>query len=207
MEQPARGVSTHRWRIFTSRYFGQRSLSNQSSQSSSGVTTDSALGLATDACFDDEDNAERQRQVRALLSGPDGFYPYGDVQWPHALRLVEIEHERCLATSALLGHYIPGSGDWGWEWEFVLCCRDDYFGALVEDIKANGIQAPVVLGDDGRVWDGHHRITAAVLLRLDVIPIITADQLTDDLVIKNRESLFKIGDIPAKWQFGVPKSL
>lgn len=34
------------------------------------------------------------------------------------------------------------------------------------------IREPVELGDDGRIWDGHHRITVAYLDRLAEVPVI-----------------------------------
>jgi hypothetical protein len=42
---------------------------------------------------------------------------------------------------------------------------------LEEHIKNNGIPSAVLLGKDGRVWDGHHRITAARRLGFEYIPV------------------------------------
>ena len=61
----------------------------------------------------------------------------------------------------------PGSqgDDWTWADEAAWVIRNhaDKLAALVEDVAANGIQEPVLLGTDGRIWDGHHRILAARL--------------------------------------------
>jgi ParB-like chromosome segregation protein Spo0J len=43
--------------------------------------------------------------------------------------------------------------------------------SLVADISANGVREPILLGDDGRVWDGHHRICAAIELNLTELPV------------------------------------
>jgi ParB-like chromosome segregation protein Spo0J len=38
-------------------------------------------------------------------------------------------------------------------------------------IEKTGIREPILLGNDGRVWDGHHRITAAHQLGIEEVPI------------------------------------
>lgn len=43
--------------------------------------------------------------------------------------------------------------------------------ALMDDILANGITTPIHIGDDGRLWDGHHRIAVAIALGIDSIPV------------------------------------
>lgn len=71
----------------------------------------------------------------------------------------------CLSLDDILNNYRPGSHDWDWHREFTdLVTRD--FQAIHElslSIKEHGIQNPLLLGDDKRVWDGHHRICAAIL--------------------------------------------
>lgn len=57
----------------------------------------------------------------------------------------------------------PGSGDWGWPFEVADLIRRDgpALADLIDSIREDGVREPVLLGDDGRVWDGHHRIIAA----------------------------------------------
>lgn len=76
----------------------------------------------------------------------------------------------------------PGSYDWSWTYEFFSLYKTPRFRALVEDIAENGINEPVLVGDDGRIWDGHHRICAAIELGLDLVPVTFARVLrrTDD---------------------------
>lgn len=50
---------------------------------------------------------------------------------------------------------------------------------LKRDIEQNGITTPVLLGDDGRVWDGHHRIYCAWVLGIKMIPVTYASDLGD----------------------------
>jgi len=60
----------------------------------------------------------------------------------------------------------------GWDQEFAyLATRWDEMGPLVASIRSEGIREPILLGTDGRVWDGHHRIYAAHLLGIEVIPV------------------------------------
>lgn len=75
----------------------------------------------------------------------------------------------------LLANYRPGSYDatlWTWEEEFAeLFNRDTYdILALWKSVKENGILEPILLGDDGRVWDGHHRLTVANMMKLEDVP-------------------------------------
>lgn len=43
--------------------------------------------------------------------------------------------------------------------------------ALIGDIAANGITTLILLGDDGRVWDGHHHLRVARLLDSEELPV------------------------------------
>lgn len=75
----------------------------------------------------------------------------------------------------VLESWRPGSSDaTGWDWdaeeadirsrECVCCGVDGHYQAQLEAYMANrGLPRgnPPLLGDDGRVWDGHHRIVAA----------------------------------------------
>ena len=60
----------------------------------------------------------------------------------------------------------PGSGDWTWEQEVEDLLRDELHASriseLEEKIELEGQWDPVLVGSDGRLWDGHHR--AAVFL-------------------------------------------
>lgn len=73
--------------------------------------------------------------------------------------------------SDLLAEYEDGN-DIGWPAEFAWLWTEhaEQMVTLVQDIAAHGIREPVLLGPDGSIWDGHHRIAAAVALGLDVIP-------------------------------------
>lgn len=82
-----------------------------------------------------------------------------------------------LSVDEVTSGYCVGSADWSWNEEArdldqhpCPCCgeRGHYQKSLEADIALNGIRHPVLLGDDGRVWDGHHRIAAAMRLRCPV---------------------------------------
>lgn len=65
----------------------------------------------------------------------------------------------------------PGSYDppWSWEDEENEIGDDETMRKLYPEVVALGyISEPVLLGDDGRVWDGHHRIIIAARLGLHV---------------------------------------
>lgn len=84
-----------------------------------------------------------------------------------------------MKVSEILENYMPGDADpdspdrWTWTNEFAQLwdLEHEYMSQLVADISQRGIVQPVLLGDDGRFWDGHHRLAVAVAL---LIPDIEA---------------------------------
>lgn len=79
---------------------------------------------------------------------------------------------RLVRTDHLLGVYHVGSGDWTWQEEYDDLIDEYKQQELIQRIAAEGIQKPVLLGDDGRVWDGHHRIVAAMHIGIDEVPVV-----------------------------------
>jgi hypothetical protein len=63
-------------------------------------------------------------------------------------------------------YWRPGSGDWDWREEArqLRTGSTEVFDQITSDISCRGVLTPVLLGDDGRVWDGHHRLVAAMYL-------------------------------------------
>jgi hypothetical protein len=79
-----------------------------------------------------------------------------------------------LRTAYVLEHWCPGSGDWEWAAEWADIVQADCgmsLAGLIGDIAVNGIKEPLLLGDDGRVWDGHHRLMVARLLGIQEIAV------------------------------------
>lgn len=71
----------------------------------------------------------------------------------------------------LIGVYSVGSGDWPWIEEYENLIDQPDTQKLLERIRVEGIREPILLGTDGRVWDGHHRIIIAMHLGLDSVPV------------------------------------
>lgn len=86
--------------------------------------------------------------------------PFTVQVWPLARVLAEV---RC------------GSEDWSWDEEWADLDRrhaeTGYLAKLEQQIRANGITMPVLIGTDGRLWDGHHRLRIAVRLGIDYVPV------------------------------------
>lgn len=82
-----------------------------------------------------------------------------------------------MRLSDLLRDYSDGDGH-GWDVEFAYLRRDhaSRIDDLARDVLLNGIREPVLLGDDGRVWDGHHRLCVADELGIVDIPTITSKE-------------------------------
>lgn len=80
--------------------------------------------------------------------------------WPLARVLAEV---RC------------GSRDWTWEEEWADLDQrhadTGYLATLEQKIRENGITMPVLVGSDGRLWDGHHRLRIAVRLGIGYVPV------------------------------------
>lgn len=78
-----------------------------------------------------------------------------------------------MALHQLIKNYQPSSGDWGWDEEYADLHRrePDKMRRLAANVEIFGFRNPVRLGDDGRVWDGHRRICAAVRLGLYWVPV------------------------------------
>jgi hypothetical protein len=96
--------------------------------------------------------------AHALQETSEDFSPYA--VWPLRRLLAEV---RC------------GSGDWSWEQEWFWIDSDDdhaeEYAKLEEEIRRDGIRTPVLIGNDGRLWDGHHRLRIAVRLGIPYIPV------------------------------------
>lgn len=62
----------------------------------------------------------------------------------------------------------PGSGDWTWEQEVEKLLTDEAHvirvNQIEESMEIHGQREPVLIGNDGRLWDGHHR-TVILLCR------------------------------------------
>jgi hypothetical protein len=104
-----------------------------------------------------------------------------------------------IALADLLRGFSPGSHGEGWTWDdeaadllsadcYCTSAPEGYTGVVVvgdpcgtpghyqlrleEHLREVGrIEQPICLGDDGRVWDGHHRVVAAVRLGFDRLPV------------------------------------
>lgn len=93
----------------------------------------------------------------------------------------------------ILKNYVPGSHDWTWDEEeldlltfdcvcatgtpgttpWANCDTPGHYQLNLETyLKAQGrVEQPILLGSDGRIWDGHHRLVAARRLGFEIIPV------------------------------------
>lgn len=93
---------------------------------------------------------------------------------------------RTLPLDEVLARWRPGSYDPPWDWDdeerdllerpcTTPGCPDPapgcYQRKLERHIAARGPVQGVLLGDDGRVWDGHHHLVAARRLGLTRIAL------------------------------------
>lgn len=61
----------------------------------------------------------------------------------------------------------------GWQEEFDWLRQEhgERLDALAASVRKVGILEPILLGTDGRVWDGHHRLCVAYDLGLTSVPV------------------------------------
>lgn len=78
-----------------------------------------------------------------------------------------------LPLDVLLRDYRDGD-EHGWQTEFdwLDTHHADRMDMLTTSIQETGIREPILLGSDGRVWDGHHRIAVAHRLGIAVVPVL-----------------------------------
>jgi hypothetical protein len=92
-----------------------------------------------------------------------------------------------IRLSHLLRDYRPGWYRQPWSWDDLerntrtrqcLCCGrpGHYLRVMEERVAAQGFVEPILLGDDGTVRDGHHRILAARTAGIEWVPLETEEQ-------------------------------
>lgn len=60
---------------------------------------------------------------------------------------------------------------WNEEYAFLWGNHRERMEDLGRAVISEGILEPILVGSDGRVWDGHHRVGVAIALGLETIPI------------------------------------
>jgi hypothetical protein len=80
-----------------------------------------------------------------------------------------------MPTADLLASYRDGD-EHGWAQEFAFLRREHAarIDMLATSVQERGMATPVLLGNDGRVWDGHHRLCVADMLGLAEVPVTHA---------------------------------
>ncbi len=64
---------------------------------------------------------------------------------------------------------------WGMELNWLWTMDRKRTLELMDDVIARGFKEPILLGPDGRVWDGHHRLAVGLALQKSV-PVEWAEQ-------------------------------
>lgn len=71
----------------------------------------------------------------------------------------------------LLAEVTPGSqgSDWTWDDEYHDLREHPHFQDLADELSTAPQERPVLVGTDGRLWDGHHRVCALRMLGVDTV--------------------------------------
>jgi hypothetical protein len=107
------------------------------------------------------------RAMADAASGPGGVA--GETQQPET----QAFKVQVWPLARILAEVQCGSQDWTWdeEWADLDHYRAKELADLETQIKANGITEPVLIGSDGRLWNGHHRLRLAVRLGIGYVPV------------------------------------
>lgn len=76
--------------------------------------------------------------------------------------------------------------------------NDQAVDAVAASIKAFGFKVPIVIDKDGVIVCGHTRAKAAKKLKLESVPCVVADDLTEDEIKAFRLADNKVGEL-AEW--------
>lgn len=79
--------------------------------------------------------------------------------------------------------------------------NDEAVGAVANSIKEFGFKVPIIIDRNNVIVAGHTRLKAAKRLRLKEVPVVVADDLTDDQIRAFRLADNKVGEI-AEWDLG-----
>lgn len=78
--------------------------------------------------------------------------------------------------------------------------NDDAAAAVARSIKEFGFKVPVIIDKNNVIVAGHTRLKAAMLLKLESVPCIVADDLTDEQIKAFRLADNKVAEL-ATWDF------
>ena len=68
--------------------------------------------------------------------------------------------------------YTPGDEHtWAYEFATLGLHHHSTLTRLTYDIGLHGIREPLLLGNDGRLWDGHHRLLVACATGIQRVPV------------------------------------
>lgn len=76
--------------------------------------------------------------------------------------------------------------------------NDSAVGPVANSIKEFGFKVPIVVTSDGEIINGHTRYKAAKKLKLETVPVIIADDLTEEQIKAFRLADNKVGEF-ADW--------
>ena len=78
--------------------------------------------------------------------------------------------------------------------------NDDAAAAVARSIKEFGFKVPVIIDKNNVIVAGHTRLKAAMLLNLESVPCIVADDLSDEQIKAFRLADNKVAEL-ATWDF------
>ena len=78
--------------------------------------------------------------------------------------------------------------------------NDDAVAAVAKSIEEFGFKVPIIIDSENVIVAGHTRLKAAMLLKLDKVPCIIADDLTEEQIKAFRLADNKVAEL-ASWDF------
>ena len=103
------------------------------------------------------------------------------------------------SVAQIVTFWRPGSGDWSWADEYADLMDGEgkeVTERILARVDSEGIDfadsfAPVSLGTDGRIWDGHHRIVIAIQRGIHSLmcEVATTGELVPDQILTTNGEL------------------
>lgn len=91
-----------------------------------------------------------------------------------------------LMTAEQLMAEVKDGDEIGWpdELRWLWTEHREQLLALMDNVLAEGFLSPVQIGNDGRLWDGHHRVAVAqalgIMLPVQRVPTAAVSEMTTD---------------------------
>lgn len=111
--------------------------------------------------------------------GAEDSRPVASLESGAAVIALPVNRPQMMRAAEVMSTVGPGDGQaWAQELAFLWTTLRYRVLDVMDSVLAVGFREPIVLGREGRLWDGHHRLAVALALDLEV-PVTYAGKASD----------------------------